>query len=109
VDGEDVTVYYMTGGQLRPLSVPHKCEECDLTIRTVQTALWRVDRDGTLSRTTKPWLRHMFSALSGGWHPPVVMIEGEVLSQGVGRSVEALGDRLRELLQTRRRVEAMSS
>jgi hypothetical protein len=35
---EDVTVYYITGKQLGPLSVPDSwCEECDLTVRAVQS------------------------------------------------------------------------
>ena len=37
---EDVIVYYITGRQLGPLSVPASwCEECDLTVRAVKNAL----------------------------------------------------------------------
>jgi hypothetical protein len=69
--GADVVVYYNTGKQLGPLSVPRSwCEECDLTVRAVQLALAEVDAAERLSFETKPWLRHAIPALlRRGWHP----------------------------------------
>lgn len=73
MDGEDVVVYYITGRQVGPLTVPRQwCEECDLTVRAVQAALRQADPEGQLRFAAKPWLRHFFSALmQGGWHQPV--------------------------------------
>ena len=32
----------------------------------------------------KPWFNHLFDALRrGGWHPPVVTINGKITTQGV--------------------------
>ena len=76
-----VTVYPMTGRQLF-LNVPHAvCEECDLTVRLVQ----RVASDlPHVQVRIKPWFNHIFDALRrGGWHPPVVTIDGKVTTQGV--------------------------
>ena len=76
-----VTVYPMTGRQLF-FNVPHAiCEECDLTVRLVQ----RVASDlPHVEVRIKPWFNHLFDALRrGGWHPPVVTINGRVSTQGV--------------------------
>ena len=76
-----VTVYPMTGRQLF-LNVPHAiCEECDLTVRLVQ----RVASDlPDVEVRIKPWFNHLFDALRrGGWHPPVVTINGKITTQGV--------------------------
>ena len=98
---EDVVVYYITGRQLGPLSVPASwCEECDLTVRAVRSALQEIDPAGRLTVATRPWLRHAFSALSkGGWHPPVVLLGGEVFSQGVVPERAALRLKLMALLE----------
>ena len=80
-DATVVTVYPMTGRQLF-FNVPHKiCEECDLTVRLVQ----RVAADlPDVDVRIKPWFNHVFDALRrGGWHPPVVTINGRVATQGV--------------------------
>ena len=71
----------MTGRQLF-FNVPHSvCEECDLTVHLVQ----RVATDFPhVEVRIKPWFNHLFNALRrGGWHPPVVTINGKVSSQGI--------------------------
>ena len=76
-----VTVYPMTGRQLF-FNVPHAiCQECDLTVRLVN----RVASDlPHVEVRIKPWFNHLFDALRrGGWHPPVVTIDGKVSTQGV--------------------------
>ncbi len=83
-----VTVYPMTGRQLF-FNVPHSvCEECDLTVRLVK----RVASDlPHVEVRIKPWFNHLFDALRrGGWHPPVVTIDGKVSSQGVVPEEEVL-------------------
>ena len=90
-----ITIYPITGRQLGPLSVPHRlCEECDLTIRLVRRVVDESRRDD-LEVEVNPWLRHMFDALRrGGWHAPVVTIDGKVFSQGIVPDANALRERL---------------
>ena len=83
-----VTVYPMTGRQLF-FRVPHAiCEECDLTVRLVQ----RVAADlPHVEVRIKPWFNHLFDALRrGGWHPPVVTVNGRIATQGVVPDEERL-------------------
>ncbi len=86
-----VTVYPITGRQFGWLSIPHRfCEECDLTISLVRRVVAGLGRDGA-QVVVKPWLRHAFDALRrGGWHAPVVTIDGELFSQGVVPDAEKL-------------------
>lgn len=79
-----ITVYPITGHQLGPLRIPHRlCEECDLTIGVVRSVAADLGRDD-IDVVIKPWLRHLVDALRrGGWHAPVVTIDGKVFSQGV--------------------------
>ena len=86
-----VIVYPITGRQLGPLSVPHRlCEECDLTIALVRRVVAELGRDD-IEVEIRPWLRHVVEALRrGGWHAPVVTIDGRVFSQGVVPNAEAL-------------------
>ena len=76
-----VTVYPMTGRQLF-FTVPHAvCEECDLTVRLVQRVAAGLP---DVEVRIKPWFNHLFDALRrGGWHPPVVTINGKITTQGV--------------------------
>ena len=96
----DVIVYYITGKQLGPLSVPTSwCEECDLTVRAVENALAQIDPDGRLTFESRPWIRNAIPALlKGGWHPPVVLIKGQVFSQGIVPHPDNLKRRLTEAL-----------
>lgn len=93
-----VTVYPITGRQLGPVSIPHRfCTECDTTIRLVREVLAGLGRSD-LRLEVKPWLRHMFDALRrGGWHAPVVTIDGKVYTQGIVPHREALEQRLSDL------------
>lgn len=97
-----VIVYYITGRQLGPLTVPNSwCEECDITVRLVRRVVDDVAPDGELRFEAKPWIRHLFEALRyGGWHAPVVLIQGEVFSQGVVPDEAHLRKRLASLMST---------
>ena len=76
-----VTVYPIAGRQLF-FRVPDSwCEECDLTVRMVSRVAGEL---GHVELSIKPWINHIFDALRrGGWHAPVVTIDGKVFTQGV--------------------------
>lgn len=92
----NVTVYPITGRQLGPIRIPNRwCEECDLTIRTVRRAVADLGQQDIVVEI-KPWLRHIVDAVRrGGWHAPVVTVDGKVFSQGIVPDEDALKDRLR--------------
>jgi glutaredoxin len=83
-----VTVYPITGKQLF-FHVPHSwCRECNLTIRAVQSI---IEGHREIELRVKPWWNNLFDALRrGGWHAPVVTINGKVFSQGIVPDPDAL-------------------
>ena len=90
-----VTIYPISGRQLGPLSIPHRwCEECDLTINLVRRIAEEPGREDVQVKV-KPWIRHIFDALRrGGWHAPVVAIDGKGFSQGSVPDADELRERL---------------
>ncbi len=85
VDRVTVAVYPIAGKQLF-FHVPDSvCHECDLTVRTVERVIDDLSSDGEYVKLEiKPWLNNIIQALwRGGWHPPVVVINGKLFSQGV--------------------------
>lgn len=93
-----VTVYPITGRQLF-FRVPHSwCEECNLTISLVRRVAGEFG--DAIEVSVRPWFNHLFDALRrGGWHAPVVTIEGRVFSQGVVPEENALRAALREAVE----------
>jgi len=80
-----VTVYPIAGRQLF-FHVPDRfCRECELTLRLVQRVIEEIEPEGRGIRLdVKPWLNNLVEALRrGGWHSPVVTINGRLFSQGV--------------------------
>lgn len=91
----EVTVYRITGKQGK-VNVPDwVCRECDLTVAAVRRAC----EDAGVSQeriTVRPWLARLREALGkGAYHPPVVLINGLVFSQGIVPDVAALTAHLR--------------
>lgn len=59
------------------------CEECDLTVSLANKVTNEIKND-KITIEVKPWLRNIISAISKrGLHPPVLLINGNVFSQGI--------------------------
>jgi hypothetical protein len=98
-----IVVYYVTGRQLGPISVPVSwCRECDLTVRAVTSVIEELRATDEIDFIAKPWVRHLFEPLRhGGMHPPIVLIGGRVFSQGVVPDKASLRQRLLSLMLNR--------
>lgn len=99
----EVRVYRFTGWQ-GPLKIPESwCRECDLLVRSVDKAAQQTDVNVEVQ--VVPWVTHLLGALRyGGYHPPVLVVDGQRIAQGhdvpsvdrVVRSIEdAASDRRR--------------
>lgn len=93
-DPVDVRIYKFTGWQ-GPFKIPESwCRECDLFVRTVDRAVEQTDAPADVE--VIPWMTHIFGALQfGGYHPPVLVVDGERIAQGhdvphVDRVVDAI-------------------
>ncbi len=85
-----VTVYRITGRQLVFNVSRSVCEECDLTVAAVARAIKELDGVRVNFRV-KAWLNHFpVALLQGAYHPPVLLVNGSVVSQGIVPSVEEI-------------------
>jgi hypothetical protein len=98
----EIVIYRFTGRQLF-FEVPQKwCEECDMTIGLTRSVLreLELENDNRVRLVIKPWMVNAIEALaSGGWHPPVLLINGQVFSQGVVPDRQRLKTLLTRLLK----------
>lgn len=95
-----VTVYVVTGRHGR-VTIPESfCRECHMFARRADAAAERVD--ATVDVRVVSWWTHLpWALLRGGYHPPVLTVDGSRLCQGhdvppveevVAAIREALGD-----------------
>jgi hypothetical protein len=80
-DTIEVTLYVVTGRH-GLLSIPESfCKECNLFYHAVDEA--RQDLDADVSITVRSWWTGFpFALFHGGYHPPVLLVEGERIAQG---------------------------
>ncbi len=80
-DSAKITVYRWAGKKWF-LRIKGECIECDLTVSQVRTLAAR-NANWPIEWEIKPWLTHIWESLRrGGWHPPVVLVDGKLLRQG---------------------------
>ena len=80
-DSVKITVYRWAGKKWF-LRIKGECIECDLTVSQVRTLAAR-NPDWPVEWEIKPWLSHLWESLGrGGWHPPVVLVDGKLVRQG---------------------------
>ncbi len=78
-----VTIFRYTGKQGFFTVPAEACEECDTTIHLTQSLIAQLP-PGSVTLTIRPWWLCFWKVLyRGGWHPPIVTINGRVFSQGI--------------------------
>lgn len=102
-----VTVYRWAGEKWF-LRIEGECIECDLTVAQVRR-LVEANPSWPIELEIKPWLTHLGESLRhGGWHAPVLLIDGKLIRQGtiptltelqvgVQQALDARGVRFREI------------
>lgn len=95
----NITIYKMTGWQLF-FYVPEKvCVECDLSVATVKNLVKEFPR-GAINLEIKKWFNNLpLILVKGGWHPPVITINGKIFFQGIVPNKEILRKSIQELLK----------
>lgn len=93
-----ITIYRFTGKH-GPFSIPNRvCEECDLSITTVK----RLARDMGIKNVNievKSYFEKFFEViLKGGWHAPVVLVNGKICTQGKVPDYYILKQKIQKLL-----------
>ena len=71
-------------GRWGPFKIKIPCGECAITKDVIADTLATELSDIAVDVETKEWLSEWWRPLlKGGWHAPIVMVEGRVVSQGM--------------------------
>ncbi|MEM9495673.1 MAG: glutaredoxin domain-containing protein [Pseudomonadota bacterium] len=75
---------YKWEGQWGPFKVKIPCGECALTEDVIKDTLAFELANAKVDFETKEWLTYWWEPLfsGGGWHAPIVLVDGKVVSQG---------------------------
>jgi hypothetical protein len=92
---------YRWAGQKWLFRIRSECAECDLAVGQVRRLL-SAHPDWPLDLEVKPWLTHLWESLRfGGWHAPVVLVDGKLVRQGTIPTRAELEAALRRALERR--------
>ncbi|MDE1852868.1 MAG: hypothetical protein KGI38_03865 [Thaumarchaeota archaeon] len=84
----EVTVYRITGRQLFFDVGRSVCEECDLAVAAVSRAVNELEGTAILFKV-EPWLDRLpFALAKGAYHPPITLVDGRIVGQGVVPDVD---------------------
>lgn len=76
-------ILYRWGGAFGPFRIKIPCGECALTRDVIEDTLANELADIPVALEIRDWLSLWWQPLlKGGWHAPIVMVEGRVISQG---------------------------
>jgi len=94
-----ILIYKITGNQLFFKVPPSVCEECDLTVNLAKKIVGDIGEKG-ITLEVKPWMNKVISSIiKGGWHPPVLLVNGKVFSQGIVPDGQKLKETILEELK----------
>lgn len=80
-EGHVIEIYIVTGRH-GILSIPESyCRECDMFYRAAKQASEEVEEEVDI-RLKSYWTRFLRPLIRGGFHPPVILVDGDLLSQG---------------------------
>lgn len=76
-------VLYKWAGRWGPFKIKIPCGECALTEDVIDDVVGRELGYIPVEIETRDWLSNWWKPLfKGGWHAPIVLVEGEVIAQG---------------------------
>jgi hypothetical protein len=95
-----ITIYRWAGKKWF-LRIHGECVECDLTVSQVRTLAAR-NPSWPIELEIKPWLSHIWESLRlGGWHAPVLVVDGKLVRQGTIPTYPELEAAVRHALENR--------
>ena len=91
----EIVIYKFTGWQWL-FKIPESwCRECDLLVRATEKAMTSAGGNPD-SLIILPWFLWFWKPLAhGGFHPPILTINGRIISQGIVPSVEEITSAIR--------------
>lgn len=76
-------ILYRWAGAWGPFKVKIPCGECALTVDVIKDTLENELKGAPVNFIIKEWLSEWWKPLTkGGWHAPIVIVGGKIISQG---------------------------
>ncbi len=92
-------IQYTWAGSWGPFKISVQCGECGLTEGIIRDVLENEFTDEPITFETKEWLPNWWRVIfKGGWHAPIVTLNGRVIAQGAVIDRGLLAARIREAL-----------
>ena len=84
-DGKVKITIYEWAGKKGPFKITSPCKECGVGIPLIKSLAKEIDSGrGKVRVEVKPWLDNFFEVLwKGGWHAPIILVNGKIFSQGI--------------------------
>ena len=74
---------YRWAGSWGPFNVKIPCGECSLTKDIIKDTIENELSEISVNLEIRDWLNEWWKPLlKGGWHAPIIMVEGKIISQG---------------------------
>lgn len=94
----NITMYRWAGSKFG-IKIKNECEECEINTGILDDIKQKEFLGKPVIIEKKPWLTHLWESLwYGGWHAPVVIVNGKLFSQGVVVDRDKLVQRVLKIL-----------
>ena len=98
-----ITVYRWAGKKWF-FQIQGDCIECDLALSQIRTLIAR-NPHWPIELEVKPWLSHVWESLRhGGWHAPMILVDGKLVRQGTIPTVAELQAAVHRAFEAREMV-----
>lgn len=78
-----ITMYRWAGTKFG-FTIKSECKECDMNMSILESMKQKEFTGKSIKIETKPWLTFLWESLRhGGWHAPVIIVNGKLFSQGI--------------------------
>jgi len=78
-----ITMYRWAGTKFG-FTIKSECKECDMNMSILESMKQKEFTGKSVTIETKPWLTFLWESLRhGGWHAPVIIVNGKLFSQGI--------------------------
>ncbi|MCH7604717.1 hypothetical protein IID24_01905 [Patescibacteria group bacterium] len=78
-----ITMYRWAGSKFG-ITIKSECKECEINTGILEDLKQKEFAGKPVVIEIKPWLTYLWDSLKrGGWHAPVMLVNGRIFSQGV--------------------------
>lgn len=97
-----ITMYRWAGKKFG-IKIRNECEECEINTGILEDMEKKEFSIWPIKIEIKPWLTNFWESLfHGGWHAPVILVNGRIFSQGIVINRDKLYERVQKEFNKRK-------